>query len=265
MKRMILFALLAAASAPALSQAAPTATIGPLGPTSAILSLSAEGQSRRTPDLALFSAGVVTQGTTAAQAMDANSRQMAQVVAALKRAGVADRDIQTSSISLQPRYTNPDLEAQIRARQTGQPYVPPTEPARIIGYEARNTVQVRLRDLGKMGRVIDTLVQAGANQVDGPNFTLDEPRAAQDEARVEAIQIGRERAELYARAAGMRVARILSISEGGGYYPVQQSIIVTGARYGPPPPPPAPERDAPVSPGELTLGVTVSMQFELVK
>jgi uncharacterized protein YggE len=140
--------------------------------------------------------------------------------------------------------------------------VPPVSTtAKIIGYEARNTVQVRVRKLGEMGKVIDTLVAQGANEVNGPNFALDEQQAALDEARTEAVANGRQRAELYARAAGMRVARILSISEGGGYYPVRD-IVLTGyaAARAPPPPPPTP-----VAPGELTLGVNVSMQFELVR
>jgi uncharacterized protein YggE len=183
---------------------------------------------------------------------------MDSVIAALKRSGVADRDIQTAAISLSPRYSNPELEAQLRARETGQPYVPPTQAARIIGYEARNNVQVRVRRLGNMGRIIDTLIAAGANEVNGPSFTMDEPRAALDEARVEAMANARQRAELYARAAGMRVVRILSISEGGGYYPVQEIFVTGRAAANAPPPPPTP-----VAPGELTLGVNLSVQFEL--
>ena len=264
MKTMFAFLLLAAA-APAAAQPAPTGAVAPLGPNSALLSLTAEGQSRRTPDLAMFSAGVVTQGNTAAQAMAENSRRMDSVIAALRRSGIAERDIQTSTISLQPRYSNPELEAQLRARATREPYVPPAEPQtpRIIGYEARNNVQVRVRRLNEMGRTIDTLIAAGANEVNGPSFTLDEPRAALDEARTAAIATARERAELYARAAGMRVVRILSITEGGGNYPVQETIMVSGSRMsmmGPPPPPPSP-----VAPGELTLGVNVSVQFELAR
>lgn len=267
MKRLVALGVLLVASTAASAQTAPSVQVTPLGPNSALLSLSAEGNSERMPDIALFSAGVVTQGTTASQALAENSRKMDSVIAALKRAGIADRDIQTSAISLQPRYSDPERDAQIRARTTGQPYVPPTEVARIIGYEARNTVQVRVRQLPQMGKIIDTLIEAGANQVDGPSFTLDEPREALDEARREAIAVGRQRAELYAQATGMRVARLLSVSEGSGYYPVQQVIAVTGSSrmgYGgaPPPPPPPP---APVSPGELSLGVNVSLQFELTR
>lgn len=266
MRSFVAFALLSLASSAAAAQSTASVSIAPLGPSSALLSLTAEGQSRRTPDIALFNAGVVTQAATATEALADNSRRMDRVIAALKRAGIAERDIQTSAISLQPRYSDPERDAQMLARSTGRPYVPPTEAAKIIGYEARNTVQVRVRKLGEMGKIIDTLISEGANQVDGPNFTLDEPREALDEARREAVAVGRQRAELYAQATGMRVARLLSVSEGGGYYPVQQAIVVTGSRMGyggaPPPPPPPP---APVSPGELSLGVNLSMQFELTR
>ena len=264
MRKAVAFSVFALAGTAAAAQTTSSVAISPLGPNSALLSVTAEGDSKRTPDVALFSAGVVTQATTATEALADNSRKMESVIAALKRSGVADRDIQTSAISLQPRYSNPERDAQIRAREMREPYVAPTEPARIIGYEARNTVQVRARRLDQMGKIIDTLINAGANQVDGPSFTLDEPRDALDEARAEAVANGRERAELYAKATGMRVTRLLSVSEGGGHYPVQQAIVVTGSRIGyggaPPPPPPPP---APVSPGELNLGVSVSMQFEL--
>lgn len=228
-----------------------------------LLVVSGEGQSRQVPDLAIFSAGVVTQGKTGGEALAANATRMDEVIKALKRAGIGDRDIQTSALSLQPQYSNPEQEAQLRARMTREPYIAPIqpEPPRIIGYEARNNVQVRVRKLGEMGRIIDTLVSAGANQVDGPSFTLDDPKSALDEARVAAVKDARSRAELYARATGLRISRTISISEGGGYYPVQP-IMVTGRMAGAPPPPPPP---SPVAPGELTLGATVSVQFALTK
>jgi hypothetical protein len=261
-RRVLGFALLALAAVPAASQPPSAPAISSLGPNSALLSLTAEGRSRRTPDLAMFTAGVVTQGRTAAEALAENNRQMQSVVAALRRAGVAERDIQTASISLNPRYVHPEREAMMRARESREPYVPPAEPSapRIVGYDARNSVQVRVRRVAEMGRIIDALAAAGANEIHGPSFTMDEPRSALDEARTAAVAEARQRAELYARAAGMRVARIVSITEAGGYYPVE-AITVTGSRSfasAPPPPPP-------VAPGELTLGVNVSVQFELVR
>ena len=128
MKKLLALMLLAALPLPAMAQPAPPPAISPLGPNSALLSLTAEGQSRRTPDLALFNAGDVTQGRTAAEALAENSRRMDAVIAALRRAGIAERDIQTSAISLQPRYSDPEREAQLRARQTREPYVPPEQP-----------------------------------------------------------------------------------------------------------------------------------------
>lgn len=257
MKYLAALAILGLAASGALAQ-----TTEPLGPDSTLLTLTAEGESRQVPDVAMFSAGVVTTAVTASDALAENSRLMERVVAALKRNGVAERDIRTSAISLQPRYNNPERDARELARLNGQPYVPPAEPAKIIGYEARNTVQVRARQLSRMGKVIDTLVSAGANQVNGPTFSLDEPGAAQDEARKEAIAKGRETAELYAKAAGMRVARIISIRETGRAAPLRDAIMVSGYRAGVAAPAAPP---TPVSPGELSLGVNVLMQFELAR
>ena len=214
-----------------------------------LLTVTADGSSTRTPDMAAYSAGVTTQGTTASEALSANSTQMNRVIAALKQAGIADRDIQTSNLNLNPVYSQPkrlpdgsDVEG----------------PQRIVGYQANNTVSVRQRKLDEMGKVIDALVQAGANQVNGPDFTLAEPAAARDEARVKALKDARARADLYAKAAGLRVVRILSISESGGYAP--QPIMVTAMRKGAMDFAAAP---APVAAGELEMNVNVTAQFEL--
>lgn len=254
MKTLMLAAALAVAT-PALAQ--PALTPAPvLAANATLLNLSAEALVRRAPDIANFSSGVVTQARTAGEALTANARRMDAVIAALKRAGIADRDIQTASLSLQPQYYYPQRERVPSA--TTRPAEP--QAPRIIGYEARNSVQVRVRKLGEMGKVIDTLVAAGANQVDGPNFMLENQDAALDEARAEAVKKARARAELYARAAGLRVGRILSISEGGAYYPqpvmMREAIAVTASNAPPPPP-------SPVAPGELQLGVTLSVQFAL--
>lgn len=255
MKTILLAAALLAA-APALAQTMPSPA-PVLAPNATLLNLSAEALVRRAPDIANFSAGVVTQAKTAGEALTANARRMDAVIGALKRAGVADRDIQTASLSLQPQYYYPQRERPMPADTTR-----PAEPKapRIIGYEARNSVQVRVRKLGEMGKVIDTLVAAGANQVDGPNFMLENQDSALDEARTEAVRKARARANLYARAAGLRVGRILSISEGGAYYPqpvmMREAVMATGGNAAPPPP-------SPVAPGELQLGVTLSVQFAL--
>lgn len=203
----------------ALTLALPAAAQTPFGQpsiaaNSTLLSLTAQGKSTRTPDLAVFNAGVVTQGTTASEALSANSTAMNRVIATLKKAGIADRDIQTSQISLNPIYSQPEY---------GPSGMPRQEP-RITGYQAVNNVSIRSRNVAGFGKVLDALVASGANQVNGPSFQMAEPAAAMDEARLDAMKDARARADLYARAAGLRVVRIVSISESGGFAPPSQSM-----------------------------------------
>lgn len=263
MKFAIALSALALTTASAAAQPTDRTSVA-ISPDGALLNVTTEGRSERAPDLATLNAGVVTQAKTAAEAMAANTTRMTATVAALRRAGVAERDLQTANLTLQPQYYYPQREPPMR-RPDGT-VSEPAEPAppRIIGYEARNTVTVRVRRVADVGRIIDTLVAAGANQVDGPYFTLDEPQAAADEARAKALRTARERADLYAREGGFRSVRILTISEGGGYYPMAREVMVVGQAAGamaPPPPPPAPM--APVQPGEVTVGVTLAVQFAL--
>lgn len=203
------------------------------------LDVTARGEVRRVPDIAVISAGVVTNAVDAAGAMQENSARMARVIAALKKAGVADKDISTSSISLSPQYRYVENQAPV-----------------VIGYQASNQLTVRFRDIGKSGAILDTLVKQGANQINGPSMMLDRPEAAQDEARIEAIKAARARAELYASATGLKVKRIVSISESegfsGGPMPVMMTARMADA---------APKTE--IMPGEQGIGITVSVVFEL--
>lgn len=247
MKRFALPAMLALSTA--LAQPALAQQVGPvpaIAAGSTQLTVNAEGRSERQPDLALFTAGVTTQGKTAGEALAANSAAMNRVIAALKRAGIADRDIQTSNLSVNPVYAEP--------RRLPDGSVEPRTPE-IIGYQVNNSVSVRQRKLGDYGRVIDTLVTAGANQVNGPSFMLDQPDAALDAARTEAMAKARARAELYARAAGLRVVRIVSISESGGY-PPPSPVMYRMAKA-------EAAADTPVASGEVSLTMNVTVQFEL--
>ena len=230
-----------------------------------VLTVNGQGESAREPDLAVFTAGVTSQGTTAAEALGKNSRAMEQVIAALKRARIAERDIQTSNLSINPVYRDPNREAAMAARMSGQPYMPPPPEDQIptiIGYQVNNSVSVRQRRLGDYGQVIDALASAGANQINGPNFQMDKPEPALDEARQAAIADARRKAELYANAAGLRIVRVISIAEGGGYYGPQPQFRFRGessmAVSAPPPPPPAP-----VQPGEMQMSASVSVVYEL--
>lgn len=209
-----------------------------------LLVISAEGRSSRTPDLAVFSAGVTTQGKTAREAMSANAAAMSKVFAQLKQAGIAERDVQTSTINLNPIYGQPVLD------ERGQVVREPL----IIGYQAMNMVSIKQRDLKGFGKVLDALVVSGANQISGPGFEIDNPAAAQDEARVNAMKAARSRADLYAKAAGLRVVRILSISEGG--YNPPTPVMYAKAEM-------ADTASTPVAAGQVETSVSVNLQFEL--
>jgi uncharacterized protein YggE len=217
----------------AVAQPAPVPTNGTL------LTLTAEGRSQRTPDVAEVSGGVVTTAPTAAAAMRENAAKMTAVVAAVKQAGIADRDIQTTGLSLQPQYRYEN-----------------NAPPVLTGYQATNTVALRIRKIDQTGKLLDTLVQVGANQISGPNFIVENNAAALDEARVAAVKAGRARAELYAGAAGLKVRRIVSISEGGAFDPGPRPMMMKASMDSAPAAPP-------VAPGEVALNVNVTMTFEL--
>lgn len=202
------------------------------------LDIVATGETRRVPDVAVISAGVVSQAADAAGAMRENAQRMAGVITALKKAGVAERDIATSTINLNPQYRYGEN-------------VPPV----ITGYQATNLVTIRFRDVAKSGVILDALVAQGANQINGPSLQIDKPEAAEDEARLDAIRTARARAELYAGAAGLRVKRILTISEAGDYAPPPVPFAMMRSK--------AEVADTSIQPGEQAVSVTVTVSFEL--
>lgn len=245
--RALLFcAALLATLIPLAAEAATAATDGSLiAPGDTMLTISAEGQAHRTPDVAVFSAGVTTQGKTASEALAANSQAMTAVIAELKKAGVQPRDIQTSNLSVSPLYEEQTAQPGIRLRRPASPV--------IKGYQVANQVNVRQRKLDAYGATIDALVSAGANQINGPSFSVDDPAAALDESRLEAMKAARARADLYAKSAGLRVLRIVSIAENGGGY--QPPMLFARAR--------TMAAAAPVEAGEVNLNANITVQFEL--
>ena len=201
------------------------------------LEISADGMVTRPPDIATLSAGVVTQSSSAASAMADNAKRMAAAIAALRHAGVADKDIRTASLSLQPQYRYAD-----------------NQPPAVTGYQASNQLTITFHDIARTGPILDSLVAQGVNQINGPDFALQHPEAALDEARAQAIQAARARAEIYAKAAGLGVKRIVAISEAGGYSPPQAPRVFMMARE---------KASTDLQPGEDKIGVTLQVTFEL--
>lgn len=231
----------------AMAQAAPAmgapCCMAPAPITPTTLNFTVSADQKKAPDMATMGAGVVTTAKTAKAAMEENARKMSAAFVALKAAGIADKDMQTSGVQLSPQYD----------------YTNGTRP-RIVGYQAANRVTLKLRKIDQIGAVMDALVSQGINEIDGPNFGIENPDAMLDLARSEAMATAMRRADLYAKAAGMRVKRIVSISESGGYTPPQPMPMMMAR---------AAMVDAaaptPVAAGEVSYSIQISLQIELEK
>lgn len=174
--------------------------------TPPMLTVTGQGSAAAAPDLANVRAGVETEGRTAAEALAANNAAAARIIAALKEAGIAGRDIQTAGLYVEPRHEDPS------------PARPQRAPA-IIGYRVVNEVAVMVRDLSTLGAVLDRLVETGANRINSLGFGLADDRPLADEARKAAVADATRAAGALAGAAGVRLVRVLSVTDGGGIGP----------------------------------------------
>lgn len=205
-----------------------------------LLNLDVSAEASHAPDVATISSGVLTQAADGNAAMRANAVQMDKLLAAIKSAGIADRDVQTSGINLNPQY----------AFEQNKPPV-------VTGYQARNTVSLKVRDIGKLGKVLDALAAAGASELNGPNFGIDDPEPLYAQARLDALKKAQARAETYANALGLRVRRIVRISEGGGNVMRPMPMMRATAMKA--------DAETPVAAGETSVSVNLDVVFELGK
>lgn len=170
--------------------------------TSPRIMVTGQGSAQLAPDMALLQLTVTREAETAREALDANSAAMAEVIKDLREQGIAERDIQTDNFSIQPRYVYQKPKAD------GD-----NLPPRIVGYTVRNGLGVRVRDLDKLGAIIDRSVTLGVNQGGGISFTNDDPSAALEQARIAAVKDAAARASTLASAAGVKLGQVLEISE----------------------------------------------------
>ncbi len=232
---------IAVLASPAAAQTGPAGAVPMIPAAGTVLDVTAEGRTTRVPDLATIRAGTVTQGATAAQAMTDNAAAMARVLAAVRKAGVAPRDLATATVQLQPQYRYVENQAPV-----------------VTGYQATNSVSIRFRDIARSGAILDALVGVGANQIDGPSLSVGAPDAALDEARTDAVKRARARADLYARAAGLRVVRMISIAEAGQDAGGPDRPPVLFARMAK-----ADAAPTEIAPGEKDITATVQVRFLL--
>ena len=205
------------------------------------ISVNGTGRVNAVPDVADINIGVVEQAKEAAAASQKAAASMEAVVQALLALGIDEKDIQTTNLSLTARY---DWNS---------------EPPTITGWEARNTVNVTVRDISMVGEVVDTTVQSGANQINGISFRVEDPTAAQELARTAAVEDARAKADQLAAAAGVEIVGVVSIAESGGQQP--QPIYMDRAEVA------FAATDAavatPVLPGEVELAVNVFIRYEI--
>ena len=206
------------------------------------ISVSGQGKASAPPDLAIVTTGVVTQAEDAGSALSANNAAVRKLMEVLKNFRIASKDIQTSNFSVQPEY-----ERGPRGR---------SEP-RIVGYRVSNQVQARIRNLPELGRILDAVVEAGSNQIGGVSFTIDNATGLLNEARNHAVGDARSRAELYAHTAGVKVGKVLSISEQQVPFPRPQMRHAMMTEV-------AMADEVPMAAGEYEVQATVQMVFEMV-
>ncbi|KOF21341.1 membrane protein [Ensifer adhaerens] len=210
----------------------------------AIITVAGEGRSSIAPDMAILQLSVVKDAKTAREALDANNKTMAEVLEALKAGGIAERDLQTSGFSVNPQYNYP-------TNNDGG-----NRPPELIGYQVANGVSVRVRDLAKLGEIVDKSVTLGVNQGGGIQFTNDKPEGAITEARKAAVADAIEKAKVLAEAAGVSLGNIVNITEQG-FRPEPVPMMRAGM---------AKEYAAdsvPVATGENSYNVTVNVTFAI--
>lgn len=233
-------AIFAAAAALAISPA-----LAADEPRIATIDMVGQGSVRATPDMAMVSSGVVSDAKTAAEAMTANSKAMTAVIDRIKEAGIEARDIQTSGFNVSPRYS------QVKSK-TREEY-----HQEMIGYRVSNSVSVRVRDLSKLGTLLDVMVRDGANQIGGISFMVSGADKLKDAARKEAMEDAIRKARIYAEASGAKLGRVLSINEQD-YSPRPVMMMARAemkmADGGAP---------APIEAGESELEIRVNVSFEL--
>ncbi len=205
------------------------------------ITVNGEGIASAVPDMAVVSIGVRTDAPTAAAALRQNSSEMAATIANLKELNVADRDLQTSGLSVNPRY-------QYNSNNNR------SDP-KIVGFTASNTLTVKLRDLDQAGSVIDQAVQSGANSLGGIQFTFADADPMKKDARKDAVADAREKAELYANAAGVSLGQVMTIQDGYASTPSPRPMM---ARM---------EADqsssVPLQAGESSITATITMVYEI--
>lgn len=240
---VVLVALFAFLAAKTRNELAMHRTIGRPADVRDTFTIEGEGKVSAVPTLAQLSFGLMTEGTDVAKLQQENTQKVNTMVAAVKQLGVADKDIQTSQYSIQPRYDYRD------------------GTTRLVGYTVSQQVNVKMRDLSKIGEAFTRIAQMGGNQVQGPTFTIDEPSALKQDARIKALEDARKKAEALSDVLGVKIGRVVTFSESGNtngpVMPMYREMAATADAMG--------GAAAPaIEAGSLDVHANVSVTFEVL-
>ncbi|GHE94839.1 membrane protein [Aliiroseovarius zhejiangensis] len=203
------------------------------------LTVTGQGIAEVQPDMARISLGVTKEATEAGAALDQVAQVAQDIFARLTEQGIEPRDMQSSQINLSPKYDyNRNADG----------------PPKLVGFTANTMVSVRVRDLDKLGSIMSAVTADGANQLNGLQFDLQDRGPAEDMARTNAVNDAMARAKVLAEAAGVKLGSVVSIQEGGGYSPAPAFGRMAME---------AAQSDMPIAAGELEIGSSVTMVFEL--
>jgi uncharacterized protein YggE len=203
------------------------------------VTVTGSGEASARPDMATVQVGVVTDAESASEALKKNSEAMSGLMQSLAGQGIAEKDIQTTNVSVSPRYSS---------LRNG-------ESMHIVGYEATNNVQAKIRKLSNLGTILDDVVEKGANRMHGVSFSVAEPNPILDQARQKSIQDAHRKADLYAAAAGVKLGRVLLIEEQSHHLPRMEPLVMARGAMA--------AAAVPIASGEQEFRVSISVTYAL--
>ncbi len=212
------------------------------------ITVNGQGEAKGKPDMAQTTVGVVTEAKSATEAMEANNVAMQQLMTTLQQAGIEEKDIQTTGFNISPQYRQDPPPPQ------GRPSEAPRQP-RIAGYQVENQVQINVRDLSKLGGLLEKLVQSGANRMNGIAFKFSKQEELTDRARRSAMDNARHAAQLYAEAAGVELGEVLLIREQGASMPMAYAGVAMEAFSA--------RSAVPIAAGELTVSANITITYAI--
>lgn len=218
-----------------------------------VISFTAEGKVTAKPEVALLDVSVITQGEKASEVQSTNNKRMKEIINFLKQNGVDKQDIRTTIYSLTPQY---DYSWCLKDKEDSFSH---SCPPKIIGYNFKQTIEIKIRDFDKINNIVGNLTEKGANNISEIRFTIEDPEIYKNEARIEALNKIKQRAQILSQATGIKLGKIITIKEGGvPYYPLEKRFAIPEGLSGENVP-----QEAQIETGSLEITATMTVSYEI--